>query len=512
MYRPYVQDDWRVSKNLTLNLGLAWAIVTPESEAFNRQANFLLGPQTFLIAGQNANKYAGVNMDWKALEPRIGLAWKPWGSQTTVLRGGYAIYHDSSWNMGAQGLWQNPPYYYESDAFAFGGGCPFATSACATKYGLTPYPAISLSQGFPIQSTPPSPNAFTGTINVMNPNFKQGQVQQFNVNVEHQLPGQVLLTAGYAGSRASHILVYGNNLNVGSPGACGTTAGYTLGCGPGGAAFGVPETNFPYSTIDNMTDDGRAHYNSLQIKAETKSARHGLYALIGYTYARNYDSGYTDGLGSNLGAPYYPLPGWQKLDWGLSQINLNNDFTASVIYELPFGKGKAFGSDWNGPVNAILGNWEVTGIQKVTSGFPVFVVADNNSGVNFENNGNSLNRPNQVCNPVLSNPTINAWFNTSCFVAPQSGELGNASRTPLSGPDFVNTDFSAIKHFLVPGREGMKVDLRAEVFNLFNHPQFGTPGSSICAACPLVGAAGFGSINTTVNNPRLFQFALKFLF
>ena len=512
MYRPYVQDDWRVSKNLTLNLGLAWAIVTPESEAFNRQANFLLGPQTFLIAGQNANKYAGVNMDWKALEPRIGLAWKPWGSQTTVLRGGYAIYHDSSWNMGAQGLWQNPPYYYESDAFAFGGGCPFATSACATKYGLTPYPAISLSQGFPIQSTPPSPNAFTGTINVMNPNFKQGQVQQFNVNVEHQLPGQVLLTAGYAGSRASHILVYGNNLNVGSPGACGTTAGYTLGCGPGGAAFGVPETNFPYSTIDNMTDDGRAHYNSLQIKAETKSARHGLYALIGYTYARNYDSGYTDGLGSNLGAPYYPLPGWQKLDWGLSQINLNNDFTASVIYELPFGKGKAFGSDWNGPVNAILGNWEVTGIQKVTSGFPVFVVADNNSGVNFENNGNSLNRPNQVCNPVLSNPTINAWFNTSCFVAPQSGELGNASRTPLSGPGFVNTDFSAIKHFLVPGREGMKVDLRAEVFNLFNHPQFGTPGSSICAACPLVGAAGFGSINTTVNNPRLFQFALKFLF
>jgi hypothetical protein len=346
----------------------------------------------------------------------------------------------------------------------------------------------------------------------MNPNFKQGMVQQFNVNVEHQLPGQVLLTAGYAGSRASHILVYGNNLNVGSPSACGVTAGYTLGCGPGGAAFGVPETDFPYSTVDNMTDDGRAHYNSLQIKAETKSARHGLYALIGYTYARNYDTGYTDGLGSNLGAPYYPLPGWQQLDWGLSQINLNHDFTASVIYELPFGKGKAFGSDWNGPVNAILGNWEVTAIEKVTSGFPVFVVANNSSGVNFENNGNSLNRPNQVCNPVLSNPTIDEWFNTSCFAAPPAGELGNASRTPLSGPGFANTDFSAIKHFLMPWREGMRVDFRAEVFNLLNHPQFGTPGSSICAACPLLGAPGFGSINTTVNNPRLVQLALKFLF
>ena len=510
MFRPYIQDDWRVNKDLTLNLGLAWAIVTPESEVFNRQANFDLATQTFLVAGQNAGEWAGVKMDWTALEPRLGLAWKPWGSQNTVLRGGYAIFHDSAWNMGAQGLWQNPPYYYESDAFAFGGGCAFATSACATMYGQTPT-GISLSQGFPIVSAAPPPADFTGTINVMNANFKQGEVQQFNVNVEHQLPGQVLLTAGYAGSRASHILVYGNNLNVGSPTACGT-AGYTLGCGPGGTSFLPPETNFAYSTIDNMTDDGRAHYNSLQIKAETKSARHGLYALIAYTYARNYDTGYTDGLGSNIGAPYYPLPGWQQLDWGLSQINLNQDFTASVIYELPFGKGKAFGGDWSGPVNAILGNWEVTAIEKATTGFPVFVVANNTSGVNFENDGNSLIRPNQVCNPVLSNPSISEWFNVNCFQQPPGGELGNASRTPLSGPDFVNTDFSAIKHFMLPWREGMRLDFRAEIFNLFNHPQFGTPGSSICAACPLLGAPGFGSIDSTVNNPRLVQLALKLLF
>ncbi len=511
LYRPYVQDDWRVSKNLTLNLGLAWALVTPISEVANRQANFVLNTQTFLISGQGANSYAGVKMDYTGLEPRLGLAWKPFGSQNTVVRGGYAIFHDSSWNQGAQGLWQNPPYYAESDAFAFGGGCPFATAACATTYGQTPYPAISLSQGFPIFSVPPTPASFSGTIQSQNLNFKQGRVQQFNVNVEHQLPGQVVLTAGYAGSRASHILVDGNNLNVSSPSACGVVSGYTLGCGPGGSAFGVPATNFPYSTISNINDIGIAHYDSLQIKAETKSARHGLYALVGYTYSRNNDTGYTDGLGSNLGATYFPLPGWQQLDWGLSQINLNHDFTASVIYELPFGKGKAFGSSWNGAVNAVLGNWEVTAIEKVTSGFPVFVVANNNSGVNFQNNGNSLIRPNQVCNPVLSNPTINEWFNTSCFVDAPSGELGNAPRTPLSGPGFVNTDFSAIKHFMLP-REGVRLDLRAEVFNLMNHPQFGTPGGSTCASCPQLDTPGFGTINTTVNNPRLIQIALKLLF
>jgi hypothetical protein len=512
LYRPYVQDDWRVTKDLTLNLGLAWALVTPISEVANRQTNFVLSSQTFLVAGQGANEYAGVKMDLTALEPRVGLAWKPWGSQTTVIRGGYAIFHDSSWNQGAQGLWQNPPYFYESDAFAFGGGCPFATSACATMYGQSPYPAITLSQGFPVVTSSPPLNSFTGTILSQDLNFKQGRVQQFNVNVEHQLPGQLLLTVGYAGSRASHILVDGNNLNVGSPTACGTVSGYTLGCGPGGSAFGLPATNFPYSTIENISDIGIAHYNSLQIKAETKSARHGLYALIGYTYSRNNDTGYTDGLGSNLGATYYPLPGWQQLDWGLSQINLDSVFTASVIYELPFGKGKAYGSSWNGAVNAILGNWEVTAIEKATTGFPVFVVANNGSGVNFENNGNSLSRPNQVCNPVLSNPTINEWFNTSCFVDPPAGQLGNASRTPLSGPGFVNTDFSAIKHFVLPWREGMRLDLRAEVFNLFNHPQFGTPGGSTCAACPQLDTPGFGSIDTTVNNPRLVQIALKFLF
>ena len=512
LFRPYVQDDWRVTKDLTLNLGLAWALVTPISEVANRQANFVLATQTFDIAGQNANSWAGIKMDLTALEPRIGLAWKPWGSQKTVLRGGYAIFHDSSWNQGAQGLWQNPPYYAESDAFAFGGGCPSATAACATMYGQTPYPALTVSQGFPIFTGPPDPNSFTGTIQSQNTNFKQGRVQQFNVNVERQLPGQVVLTVGYAGSRASHILVDGNNLNVGSPSACGNVSGYTLGCGPGGSAFGLPATNFPYSTIDNINDTGIAHYNSLQIKAETKSARHGLYALIGYTYSRNYDTGYSDGLGSSLGATYYPLPGWQQLDWGLSQVNLNHDFTASLIYELPFGKGKQYGSSWNGPMNAILGNWEATVIEKATSGFPIFVVANNGSGVNFQNNGNSLIRPNQVCNPTLNNPSISEWFNVNCFVDPPSGELGNASRTPVSGPGFVNTDFSAIKHFMLPWREGLRLDLRAEVFNLLNHPQFGTPGSGICAACPQLDTPGFGSINTTVNNPRLIQLALKLLF
>lgn len=509
LYRPYIEDNWRVSKSLTLNLGLAWALMTPESEVGNRMSDFNPATGQFLIAGQNAGPSAGIKMDLTALEPRLGAAWKPFGSNNTVVRGGYAIFHDSSWNQGAQGLWQNPPYYAESDQFAFGGNCTFATAACASN-GLTPS-AISMSSGFPTFTSPPNPADFTGTILAQNTNFKQGRIQQFNVNLEQALPGQIVLTAGYAGSRSSHILEYGNNINVESPLACGTVSGYTLGCGPNGAAFGIAYPAFPYSTIQNIFDSGRANYNSLQIKAETKSARYGIYGLIGYTYSRAYDTGFSDGLGSIIGSTYFPLPNWQKLDWGLSQINLNHNFTASIIYQLPFGKGRKWGSTWNGATNAIAGGWEVTVIEKATSGFPVFVIDSNaTSGSGLENaNDEELIRPNQTCNPVLSHPTLSEWFNVSCFSQPPVGQLGNASRTPLSGPGFVNTDFSIIKHFALP-REGMRLDFRTEFFNLFNHPQFGSPGGNGSGAD--FNSTTFAVINYTVNNPRLVQFALKLAF
>ncbi|HKI10761.1 MAG TPA: carboxypeptidase-like regulatory domain-containing protein [Candidatus Acidoferrum sp.] len=526
IFRPFVQDDWRITSSLTLNLGFAWNFTTPTSEVANRQANLVYPTLNFLISGQGADKWAGVQLDKRAVEPRIGLAWKPFGKDNTAIRAGYAIYHDSSWNQGAQGLWQNPPYYAESDAFAFGGACTFTTAACHTVYGV-PLPfgsTISLSDGFATFNTPPQPDSFTGTVIYQNPNFKLGTVQQFNINVERQLPGQIVLTAGYAGSRSDHILFYGNNLNVSTPLACGT-AGYTRGCGPGGTFVPEPYNNtaFQFSTIANATDEGNAHYNGLQIKAETKGSHYGVYALVSYTYSRTYDNGLTDGLGSSIGATYYPLRGWQKLDWALSQINLNNNFTASIIYDLPFGKGKHFGHDWSGPANAILGNWQFTLIEKVTSGFPVFVVNSfNATGVNFQNNGNSFNRPDLVGDPNKGGPmggstkcpaqvhTVDNWFNPCAFAFPAAGELGNASRTPVNGPGFVNSDFSAIKQFILPW-EHVGLNFRVEFFNLFNHPQFAlpVPGSGYA---DIASGSGFGAVSSTVNNPRVLQFGLKLTF
>jgi hypothetical protein len=556
LVRPFVNDTWRVTPNLTATLGLAWSLVTPETEVQNRQANFDVASLTWFIPKGSPGGCApailpfactasdgrlGIQFDKTAFEPRIGLSWKVMGSEKTVLRAGYAIFHDSAWNQGGQGLWQNPPYYAEVDpatfSYAFGNpaGSLSAGFLLPTAQGSS---TIAVPGGF-IYNAPVNPDNYTGTLQSMNRNFKQGIVQQFNLNVEHQLPANVVLTVGYAGSRSAHILDSQINENIESPLACPgtgfTVPGYTLGCGRN---LIIPSN--PFQLVNSNNSVGAARYDSLQVKAETKSAKHGIYALLGYTWARNFDSGLTDGLGTNVGAIYWPLPGTQKLDWGLSQLNNNNTFTASILYDLPFGKGKRYGSSWGSAANAVLGNWQVNLIERAESGFPLFVVDSSNTGPTFGappaagNTGQflnynffSFNRPEIVGDPnqpgpIAANPgciytppakvhSLANWFNPCAFVKAPAGELGVAPRAPLYGPRFVNTDFSVIKDFGLPF-EAMKLQFRAEFFNLFNHPQFFLPGIGGTGMQDINTPGNFGVINQTTNNPRLIQFGLRLNF
>jgi hypothetical protein len=532
MFRPYVQDDWRVTPNLTVNIGLAWALTTPVKEAGNRQANLDIASGNLLVAGNisiagctfcvRSNAAAGIKLDKTAFEPRIGIAWKPLGSQNTAIRAGYAIFHDSSWNQGAQGLFENPPYFAESDNFNGPFPCPFNNATAPVPFNC------GLQRTFlDIIPTPPNPSSFPGAFQTQNLNFKQGMVQQLTLNVEHELRGNIVLTAGYAGSRSSHILVSGLNMNLHSPNACpggsSPVPGYTFGCGY--------VTPFPaiQGNVFDFNDVGRARYDSLQIKAETKSAQHGLYALLGYTWSRTFDSGMTDGLGSFPGAIYWPLPGMQKADWGLSALNANSQFTASVLYDMPFGKGKQFGGGWNGVTNTILGNWAVNVIERFVTGFPLFVVDSNRpSGVNFGwNSGTSFDRPNEVGDPNKGGNmggrtdcpakvhTLQNWFNPCAFQEAPAGELGTAPRAPVYGPHFVNTDLSLVKNFVLPFREGMGLQFRAEFFNLFNHPNFYLSGDGGFGAMQnIASSSSFGIVNDTVgtDKARVMQFALKLKF
>lgn len=536
LFRPFVQDDWRITNNLTLNLGVAWALATPTTEVQNRQANYDIQTLKWYVPKGSptlascticvpTDGRVGIQFQKTAFEPRIGLAWKVMGSDKTVIRTGYGILHDSSWNQGGQGLWQNPPYYAEVDPcpsdFCYGFGSAFGSLSGGFLVDPTT-PSSTPVPGGAVLSAPVNPASYTGTIQSMNRNFVQGMVQQYNLNVERQLPGNVVLTAGYAGTTSTHILVGQSNENLTSPSACGVVTGYTIGCGFPSWPYAAP-----FQTVAANNSVGRARYDSLEIKGETKSTRHGLYALLGYTWSRTFDSGMPDGLGTNPGALYYPLPGYKKLDWGLSQLNLNDNFTASILYDLPFGKGKHFGSDWNGATNTVFGGWSVNAIVHATSGFPLFVVdSGDGSGVFFSYNGGTYQRPNQVgdpnkAGPVAANPscvapsqihTIQNWFNPCAFMQAPTGELGIAARAPAYGPRFVNTDFSIIKNFPLSFREGMNLQFVANFFNLFNHPQFYMGGAGGSGEQDINAPSTFGVINNTVNNARLIQFALRLNF
>jgi hypothetical protein len=219
----------------------------------------------------------------------------------------------------------------------------------------------------------------------------------------------------------------------------------------------------------------------------------------------------------------------------LSQLNLNNSFTASILYDLPFGKGKRFGSNWGGVADTMLGHWQINLIQRAESGFPLFVVDSSNigptatpgpgnTGTDLNYNFFSFNRPDLVGDPNRPGPeggqtncpgqihTHQNWFNPCAFAKAPAGELGTAPRAPVYGPRFVNTDFSIIKDFPLSLREGMNLQFRAEFFNLLNHPQFYMGGIADLGEQDINSPSSFGVINQTLNNPRLIQFALRLNF
>jgi Carboxypeptidase regulatory-like domain len=494
VFRPYIQDDWRVTPNLTVNLGLAWNAQTPFTEVDDRFTNFNfpaalkdgatgLNPTVnpaafFLIAGQNAGSNVGVRFDATEWEPRIGLAWSPFGNRKWSVRSGYAIFHEGGWNQGAQGLQNNLPTF---GTFSF-----FNDDLNASN-------ARTVSQGFDTLVENKDPASFKGDVGLQPLNFKLGRVQQWNATVEHELPGDILVTAGYVGERSAHLLASNFNINTAPPN--------TVGNNP------VQLRPFPgFNSFNYFVDHGLARYDSLQLKAETKNLRHGLFFLVAYTYANAYDNGLSDTAATPGGVVFYPLPVPASEDKAHSEITPKHELTASTVYSVPVGRGQRFGSDFHGPTQVLLGNWQVNAIARISSGFPLFISTVNNSGTALGGNRPGQGRPDQVCGGGLSSgQSINHFFNTSCFVEAAPGTLGNANRAPLFGPDFVNFDFSAFKDIPLPYREGMKIQFRSEFFNIFNHAQFAQPGS-------FLQSPDFGQITSTVGNPRLIQFALKVIF
>ncbi|CAN5746159.1 hypothetical protein BH18ACI5_BH18ACI5_15960 [soil metagenome] len=454
-YRGFIDDNWRVRNDLTMTMGLAYMVTTPQSENYDRFSNFDFFTGEIFQGGT-----IGVKTDWSNIQPRIGFAWSPMESTNTVLRGGYGIYHDVSAMGGATGPYQNPPY---ANAYAF------------TSDNITP--VRTLATGFPVNSNPVDPANYRGDWTTIDPDFKQGRVQQWSINAERKLPYSTVASIAYAGSYADRLFDKSRNLNTATPGP---------GFNPA-ARRRYPQLQAVIVALSR----GWLKYNSMQMRLERRAAN-GFYLLGSYTYAHATTNG-VSGFGGDPGIVYYPVAASDDADVGSSNTDLRHNLSVSALYELPIGKGKKYLGDAGGVTQALLGGWQVNTIFVAQSGYPLgMTMSSSQSGTAFGN------RPNRICDGKLDDPTIARWFDTSCFVAPAVGVLGDAPRTPLFGPGRWNADLSVAKKF-------DKLQFRAEVFNVFNHAQFGTPGTA-------VGSPTFGVLQSTVKSSRQIQFALKYVF
>ncbi len=486
-YRGYFEDSWKATPNLTLTLGLAYNLTTPQREDNDRFTNFNTETGQFVVAGVDAGRSAGVSTDKNNLEPRFGFSWSPGGRAATVIRGGYGIFHDVSAQGGVQGLYMNPP---------------FAGSQIGVNDGITdldPSPTrvqpvsfidgtpMTLADGFPPFARPDL-STFFGNLVTVDPNFKQGFVQQWNLNIQQELPGGMLATIAYAGTRATHLQGKGWNLNANPPG---------FPVFFGGDSSRAP---FPQGAFNSILSRGELEYHALQVNVEKRFSQ-GLFFLANYTWSHGLSSGLNQTIGVSQGAGYFPLvvPNDPSPDNASSNTDLRHQFSISYLYDLPLGRGRPYGSDMGGVGQALLGDWQLSGITRIRTGFPLGMT----TGF-FDSSGAGLgsgNRPDRICDG--SGPeTAEQWFDTSCFPA-VFGALGNSGRAVLSGPGQVNFDFSLLKS--IPLQEPLRLEFRAEIFNIFNHAQFSQPNID-----PLSGS--FGSIVKTTNTSRQIQFALKLIF
>lgn len=464
----FVTDTWRLGRKLTLNLGVHWEIDTPPHERDNYWANFNLGTGAILIAGKNSSSTAGVQTDYKAIGPRFGFAYE--ADSKTVVRGGYGIFYDPQ--LGAGTILRQQRQW------------PFDL-----VYTITPgsiFPQNTVSQGFVRLGDLPA-GVFAqpfGTLKAIPFNFRDADVQQFNLGLQRQLTNTSSLTLGYVGSLGRH-LTWSYPADQPSPGAGNIQAR---------RPFNALYPNV--STITAIESTGASEFNSFQAVFE-KRVSNGFDLTVNYVWSHSMDNAPYDG-GADGPVPQNPLN--RNADWASSDNDARQRLNIYGTYQLPFGHGRTFLNNDSALTKYVAGGWQLNGISVIQSGYP-FTVTVTGSPTNTGATDRANIAPGVNLYPAQQ--TINQWFNPAAFSIPTAYNWGNSGRNLLRGPDTVNFDFTLAKN--IPIRESREAEFRAEFFNIFNHPQFTLPASTI-------GSAGVGTITATSRPARQIQLALKFLF
>jgi len=509
----FASDDFKVTPHLTLNLGLRWQMQSGWGVNHNMFGNYDPAlPNSadggaykgaVLFGGQSDTQYGGSignlstiqNGDYKEFAPRIGVAWAP--HEKWSVRASYGIFDAprdaENYTDGALGLGFNP--HNNGNGGYVNGSYPWKLAA-GPPAGTVVFPTL--------QTLSPTISNYSG-VEYYPWNMPTVFVQQLLVSVQHEFAGGILLDTSY-------VYTHGTNLNFATD--INQAPASKLGC----TGYNCGNPNPVFNSIQAQIYDGWSNYNALQVRLQKKMS-HGLNFQFNYAWSKSLDTGTGNGHGSTIDVyqnAYNPAA-----NYGLSDFNAANTFAGQIVYELPFGSDRQFVV--HGVLDQIVGGWRISSVLQWHGGNPFTPVIQSSvaEGVDpgldsfFGAYGGANLYPNVVGNPKVSNPTLTEWFNPAAYANPAYGTFGTSGRNTLVGPSFFNADFSIGKAFRLP-REGMRLEVRADMYDVFNHINFANPDANVgylsngqladTTAGTITGPAGYNG------NRRIIQLGAHFIF
>ena len=463
----FAQDDVKITRDVTLNLGLRWAFTSPLVEKHDRQANFDLRTGQVVLAGQDGASRALYNPYYKGFEPRLGVAWAP--AARWMLRGAYGITQHMEGTGANLRLPMNPPFFFESDV----------------RYDRTTG-AGSIQTGFDGLQPRDQP---AGQVRAWDPNLRPQLTQQWNVFMEYLLRSSTSFSVGYVGHHAEHLVtpIEGNQP--------------LRGTGPVSTWLSLQQRRPLFAAAPQITNisvtasQGRSDYKALQSSIRQRVAG-GLEFLASYTWsqAMTNNVGYFGSQNVAASGSYWQNAYDGDSEYGPAFFDATHNIVLSGTYEYA-------GADLPAVARAVLGGWNLSGIFQHRSGFPITVIDSRGSSLQATR-GNE--RPNRIGSGEVASPTIDRWIDIAAFERAAPGMWGNSGVGILRAPGYLNLDLAVGKRFPSTGRRAAQI--RVEAFNMLNHPSFGPPGRNI--ADPNT----FGVIASTVSAPRILEIVGKFSF
>ncbi|HXB73910.1 MAG TPA: TonB-dependent receptor [Candidatus Acidoferrales bacterium] len=522
-YAWYAQDDWKLTPKLTVNLGLRYELWSPIDERFARQANFDLQTQTlFIPKGPNqdaalppnfATAFPSIKVSrgqvpstlvpWDKYDfgPRLGIAYQV--MPKTVIRVGFGMFFGGEENQGGSpNRGEGVPFNETVNLVRSNGLSSFIGVSQSQCTGCNYFPS-GLTGGYPLNVfTLPAPVSFRG----VQSDFRNPLVQKWNFVVQRELPGDMALEVGYEGNHQSHQVILWNSdpsANIGTTNSAitGETQREIL-----------PPANCPAcasigSGLSMTSSFGYGNYAALSTKLE-KRFSHGLQFLMAYVWSHALANSGTPLSGSsNLGTPD---PTNFASEYSSASWDIRHNFTSAFTYDVPFGRGKRLGTNMNRLTDVVVGNWHVNGLLSLRTGVPYTLRYNGCQGVWGACRPDAVSGLNPNAAPDAGrDPSL--WFNINNVGVPAALTGGNLGLQSQTGPPTRTLDFSVFKDF--PITERIKVQFRAESFNLANTPQYSTPDGNLQDARSLGGNGNFGKITSTLaGTERHVQFSLRLHF